>query len=91
MDVVDYAAWTTEELDRLRGMLAAEGAGPEETDAVAREIRRRESAAAPALADGRTRNSLATSSHVARIELDANVVKGAIISVARQAPQYRPS
>jgi uncharacterized RDD family membrane protein YckC len=32
-----------DELDRLRGMLEAEGAGPEETDAVTREIRRRES------------------------------------------------
>jgi hypothetical protein len=47
-------------------MLAAEGAGPEVTDAVAREIRRRDPATAlapaPALADGRTHIARAPSS-----------------------------
>jgi uncharacterized RDD family membrane protein YckC len=45
--MVDYAQWTTDELNRLRVLLAAEGAGREETDAVAREIGRRESVADP--------------------------------------------
>jgi uncharacterized RDD family membrane protein YckC len=44
---VDYAQWTTDELNGLRVLLATEDAGPEETDAVAREIGRRESIADP--------------------------------------------
>jgi uncharacterized RDD family membrane protein YckC len=44
---MDYTNWTMDELDRLRGMLAAEGAGAEEIDAVTREIRRRAPAAHP--------------------------------------------
>jgi len=55
-------------------MLAAEGAGREETDAVALELRRRASAPAPALAEGLTRSTPATNSHVGKVELDANVV-----------------
>jgi hypothetical protein len=55
-------------------MLSAEGAGREEADAVALELRRRESAPAPALADGLTRSSPATNSRVGNVELDVKAV-----------------
>ena len=42
---MDYARWSTDDLNALHAMLAAEGAGPEETDAVAHEIARRVSVA----------------------------------------------
>jgi hypothetical protein len=72
---MDYGTWTTEELDKLRVMLAAEGAGRDETDVVAREIARRESAYAPAaVAYAPTSNAPVTSSHVGRIELDPKLV-----------------
>jgi hypothetical protein len=45
---VDYTKWSREDLVKLRGQQRDEGAGPEETDAVEVEIRRRETARAPA-------------------------------------------
>jgi hypothetical protein len=60
---VDYTKWSKEDLVKLRGLQREEGAGPEETDAVELEIRRREPARAtsparaavpvPALVGGR--------------------------------------
>jgi hypothetical protein len=41
---VDYTNWSKEDLIKLRVMQREEGAGPEETDAVELEIRRREPA-----------------------------------------------
>lgn len=47
-EVVDYTKWTKEDLLRLRGLQRDEGATPEETDDVEREILRRAPAPAPA-------------------------------------------
>jgi hypothetical protein len=45
---MDYTKWTTDELVRLQGMVSAEDVPQEERDAVARELRRRQSAPVPA-------------------------------------------
>jgi uncharacterized RDD family membrane protein YckC len=61
---VDYSNWTLYDLEQLREVLASEGAGAEEKDAVMREIERRGTPAAPntresavAVAYGDTANS----------------------------------
>jgi hypothetical protein len=71
---MDYTKWTKEDLLRLRGLQRDEGATPEESDAVEREILRRVPASAPApapavapaaaaaLVDGRTHIAPAASS-----------------------------
>lgn len=44
---MDYSNWTLDELEQLREVLAREGAGADEKDAVMREIERRGTPAAP--------------------------------------------
>jgi len=54
---VDYERWTTDDLNTLSAMLAAEGAGPEEADAVAHELARRASLADQSAAAERVRSA----------------------------------